>query len=80
MQQLVLEKMLEVGATFDYRSSSLLEIGLYSFEERSRDLVALFYGKFIHGVFKLRVLFQNRIDLLSEARVPASQLLLYHGL
>ena len=55
LHQSVLEKMLEVGATFDYRSRSLLEIGLYSFEERSRGLhlEALFYGKFIRGVSKL---------------------------
>jgi hypothetical protein len=78
MQQSVLEKMLEVRATFNYRSRSLLEIGLYSFEERSRDLhlEALFYGKFIRSVSKLWVPFQNRIDFLSEARVPASQLVL----
>jgi hypothetical protein len=55
---------------------------LYSFEERTRDLhlEALFYGKFIRGVSKLWVLLQNRIDFLSEARIPASQLVLYHGL
>jgi hypothetical protein len=77
---LVVEKMLEVRATFDYRSRSLLEIGLYSFEEGSRDLYleALFYDKFMRSVSKLGVLFQNRIDLLPEARVPASQLVLYH--
>jgi hypothetical protein len=34
----VVEKMLKVRATFDYSARSLLEIGLYSFEERSPDL------------------------------------------
>jgi hypothetical protein len=73
--------MLEVRATFDYRSRSLLEIGLYSFEERSDlHLEALFYGQSIGSVSKLWVLFQNQIDLPPEARVPVSQLVLNHRL
>jgi hypothetical protein len=44
--------MLEVRATFEYRSRSLLEIGLYSFEEWSPDLrlSALFQGDFIGSI------------------------------
>jgi hypothetical protein len=59
MTESVVEKMLKVRATFDYSARSLLEIGLYSFEERSPDLhrSAWFQGNFVRSAPKLRVLF-----------------------
>jgi hypothetical protein len=76
----IVEKMLKVRATFDYRSRSLLQVRLYSFPEQSPDphLSALFQGNFIRSVPNLRVLFQNRIDLLSEAHVRAPQIVFGH--
>jgi hypothetical protein len=59
--------MFKVRAPFDYRSRSLLQIGLYSFQERRAKPhpSALFQGEFICSIPKVRVLFKNRIDLLS---------------
>ena len=76
--RLVFEKMFKVGATFDDRSGSLLKVRLYSFQERSSDPhpSALFQGSFVRNIPKLRVLFQDGVDLISEAHVSVSQLAL----
>jgi hypothetical protein len=74
--------MLKVGAAFDYRSRSLLKVSFYSLEERRSDPdpSTLFQGDLIGDIPKLRVLFQNRVDPLSETRVLVSQLALYRSL
>ena len=78
----VVEKMLKVGAAFDYRSRPLLKVSCYSLEKRRSDPDpgALFQGDLIGDIPKLRVLFQNRVDLPSETRVLVSQLALYRSL
>jgi hypothetical protein len=72
----VVKQVLEVGTAFDYRSRSLLKVRLDSLEERSTDArpSALFQGNFIRNVPKLRMLFKNRVDSLSEPRVFISQI------
>jgi hypothetical protein len=53
------EKILQVGATFYYRSRSFFKVGLYSFLELSPDLhlSAPFQANFIRSIPKLWVLF-----------------------
>jgi hypothetical protein len=70
--------MLEMGAPFDYGSRSLLKVRLYSVQERSSDPhpSALFQGNFVCDIPKFRVLFENRVNLLSKARVFEPHLLL----
>jgi hypothetical protein len=77
----VVEKVLEVGPTFDYRSRAFLKIPLYPFQEWSSDLHlrALVKGNFVRRVPKLGVIFENLVDLLSQTRGLLSQLVLSPG-
>ena len=71
--------MLEVWPTLDYRPRPLLKVGVYSLQERSSGLHVqiLPQSNFIRGIPKLRVLFQDQVDLLSETRILVPQLILY---
>jgi hypothetical protein len=78
----VVEKVLEVGPPFDNRTRSFLQVSLYPLKKRRSDPdpSALFQSDFVHNVPQLRVPFQNRVDLLSEASVLVPQLAPYRTL
>jgi hypothetical protein len=70
--------MLEIRPALDYRSCALLKLSLYAFQERDRNqnIQALSQGKLVRRVPKLRMVFENLVNLFPEARVLAPQLVL----
>jgi hypothetical protein len=68
--------VLKVRATLDYGSRPFVQLAIYPFKERSSGLHM--QSHFFCSVPKFRMLFQNRIDLISEVRVPAAHLVFGH--